>query len=85
MTSGWAVAIVIAITVITFVMNSIWYRLIGRYRALINLRIRYLEALEVALQDAGVFGSVTISSENDKEKYPGSPGSLPDRKEVRSL
>ncbi len=68
MISWWAVAIVIAITVITFVMNSIWYRLIGRYRALINLRIRYLEALEVALQDGGAFGPVTISSENDKEK-----------------
>ena len=67
--SWWAVGIVVAITVITIIMNSIWYRLIGRYRTLISLRIRYLEALEVALQESGTFGEVVLSSEDDKEKH----------------
>jgi len=69
LTSWWAVAIVIAITGIACIINSIWYRLIGRYRALINLRIRYLEGLEVALQESGVFGPLTLSSEDGKDKH----------------
>lgn len=70
LTSWWAVTIVGAITVITIIMNSIWFRLIGRYRALINLRIRYLEALEVALQEVGTFGPIILASEDGKDKYP---------------
>jgi hypothetical protein len=66
LTSWWAVAIVVAITLITLVINSIWYRLIGRYRALISLRIHYLEALERALQTRGAFGDVPFVAEDDK-------------------
>ena len=72
--SWWAVGIVLAITVITIVMNSIWYRLIKRYRTLISLRIRYLEALELALQDAGTFGSIILISEDGREKHTVSRG-----------
>lgn len=74
LTSWWAVAIVLAITVITIIMNSIWYRLIGRYRALISLRIHYLEGLERALQDAGMFGSIILVSEDGQEKHTVSRG-----------
>ena len=69
LTSWWAVGIVVAIAVIAVFINSIWLRLIKRYRTLISLRIRYLEALERALQKAGTFGEVMLSSEDNKEKH----------------
>ena len=67
--SWWPVAIVSAIAVITIFMNSIWLRLIGRYRALTSLRIRYLEALEKALQEVGTFDTISLLSENGKDTY----------------
>lgn len=68
--SWWAVGIVAAIAFITVVINSIWLRLIRRYRVLINLRIHYLEGLEQALQEAGVFGTIQMISEDDKQVHP---------------
>ena len=82
--SWWAVGIVLAITVIAIVINSIWYRLIRRYRALISLRIRYLEALERALQEVGTFDEVMLSSE-DTRKNSGSTRHLSHRTEFQSL
>ncbi|HEV7129379.1 MAG TPA: hypothetical protein VGN32_18235 [Ktedonobacterales bacterium] len=45
-TDWWATAIVCAIAIFTLWFNGIWIGLIGQYRKLINLRIRYLQALE---------------------------------------
>lgn len=70
LTTWWAVTIVGAITVVTLIINSIWYRLIGRYRTLINLRIRYLEALERAMQEQGIFTTITLASEDDEKTVP---------------
>lgn len=70
LTSWWAAIIVGAITCITIIFNIIWLRLIGRYRTLISLRIRYLEALETALQAEGTFSQVAILSEDGKQSIP---------------
>ena len=67
LTSWWAVFICSAITIITLFINSIWFRLIGRYRNLINLRIHYLQALERQLQESGMFTSVAMAVEGSKE------------------
>lgn len=74
LTSWWAVAITGAIAAVTLITNSIWLRLIGRYRTLINLRIRYLEALELALQSQGTFGTIAIASEDSKKTTTVSRG-----------
>jgi hypothetical protein len=70
----WPVVICGAITVITFIINTIWLQLIKRYRTLINLRIRYLEGLESALQAQGTFGTISIDSEDSKKKTTVSRG-----------
>lgn len=67
--SWWPVGIVCTIAVITIFMNTRWYKLINSYRTLINLRVRYLEALERALQDSGAFNEITLFSEDGKEKH----------------
>jgi len=67
LTSWWAVFICSAIMIITLLINSIWFRLIGRYRNLINLRIHYLQALERQLQESGMFTSVAMAVEGSKE------------------
>ncbi|HEY7341759.1 MAG TPA: hypothetical protein VH591_12820 [Ktedonobacterales bacterium] len=68
--SWWAAIICGAITLITLLINSIWFRLIGRYRNLINLRIHYLQALERRLQELGMFTSVDMTVEGGKEPIP---------------
>lgn len=70
LTSWWSVIICGAITIITLLINSIWFRLIGRYRNLINLRIHYLQALERRLQETGMFTSVSMTFEGSKERIP---------------
>ena len=74
LTSWWAVAIVFAITAIAAIINSIWIRLIGRYRALISLRIRYLEGLERLLQANGTFGDMKLVLEDSQKEVPATRG-----------
>lgn len=74
LTSWWAVIICGAITLITLLINSIWFRLIGRYRNLINLRIHYLQALEQQLQEIGMFTPISMAVEGGKGRVPVSRG-----------
>ena len=68
--SWWAVIICGTIAMITLLINSIWFRLIGRYRNLINLRIHYLQALERRLQEIGMFNAISMTFEGSKEATP---------------
>jgi hypothetical protein len=70
LTSWWAVIICGTIAIVTLLINSIWFRLIGRYRNLINLRIHYLQALERRLQEIGMFTTVAMTFEASKEPTP---------------
>jgi hypothetical protein len=60
-------ALCAAITLVTLVFNSVWLQLIARYRALTNLRIRYLTGLEKSLQADGIFSPLDIASEDGKK------------------
>ena len=67
LTSWRPTALCAAITVVTLVFNIVWVRLIGRYRALISLRIRYLTGLEKSLQADGTFSAIEMATEDGKK------------------
>jgi hypothetical protein len=74
LTSWWAVIVVAAIAGMAIIINLIWSGLIRRYRALISLRIRYLEGLERMLQANGTFGDMKLVSEDGKQELPATRG-----------
>jgi hypothetical protein len=67
LTSWWLTAIFGVITVFAWLFDITWIRLLNRYRTLIGLRIRYLEALEERLRLAGAFVEVEVLPENAKQ------------------
>jgi hypothetical protein len=67
LTSWWLTAIFGVITIFAWLFDITWIRLLNRYRTLIGLRIRYLEALEERLRLAGAFVEVEVLPENAKQ------------------
>jgi len=67
LTSWWTAEIFAVLTLAMWALDATWASLIGRYRRLINVRIRYLEALEEALHRTGLFTNVTVSPERSRD------------------
>jgi hypothetical protein len=67
LTSWWLTALFGLITVFAWLFNITWLRLLNRYKTLIGLRIRYLEALEERLRQAGAFVEVEVLPEHAKQ------------------
>ncbi|MGO8946311.1 MAG: hypothetical protein ACLQUY_01345 [Ktedonobacterales bacterium] len=70
--SWWSTGICAAIAVVALMINITWIQLIHRYRALVDLRFRYLEGLEKSLQSDGAFGTISMASADRKkvDQYP---------------
>lgn len=62
----WATIACIAITYMATIFNVTWQQLLTRYRATIDLRLRYIEGLERALQADGSFGPIDIATRDRK-------------------
>jgi hypothetical protein len=68
LTSWWLTAVFGLITIFAWLFNLTWLRLLTRYKTLIGLRIRYLEALEERMRESRVFVEVAVLS--DKATQP---------------
>lgn len=62
--SWWTTAILGMITAFAWLFNITWIRLLNRYKAVISLRISYLEALEQRLRDVGALVEIDIPLES---------------------
>jgi hypothetical protein len=72
LTTWWSTGICCAIAIVAIPINITWIQLIHRYRALIDLRSRYLEGLEKSLQSDDSFGTISIASADRRkvDQYP---------------
>ncbi len=65
--SWWLTAIFGLITAFAWLFDITWIRLLNRYKTVISLRIRYLEALEARLRQMGAFVELEVLPENAKQ------------------
>lgn len=65
--SWWVTAIFGAITVFAWLFDITWIRLLNRYAALADLRIRYLSAVEERLRQTGAFVEVETLARGAKQ------------------
>jgi hypothetical protein len=66
----WTTSAFVLVTLLTFIANILWIRLLNRYNNLLKLRYAYLEGLEHAIEQEGHYQPMRVMISVDRKGQP---------------